>query len=360
MEMNMKMNTTVSPRSQLTSGSISLKSSGLMCGPMSRRASIAIAAILAIAGVAASATATAQDKKLLIGTTSASSSHYGYFVAASQVINKAVPGISTTVVETGSSMDNMRRLTRNQIDMALVTTNVLHDAWNGNGTFKDKVYKPFTLWIYSYSPQNVVVREDAGLKSLADVAGKQINPGMSGSATEVTSQKVFEALGLTPQWVRGSTGDIVDSIKDKRIVGYVKSGAANRLDSSSIDIATRSPVRILGIDDKQEVTIRSTFPNLSIISIAQDGAGAGYPAYKTWAFANAVVARPDLDENTAYQMVKAAVADQTIQAAAFGGLKGSIFPKQTMEMATTPLHPGAVRFYKEMGIDIPKHLLPPG
>ena len=68
--------------------------------------------------------------------------------------------------------------------------------------------------------------------------------------------------------------------------------------------------------------------------------------------------RPDLDDETAYQMVKAVVADQTVQAAAFSGVKGSDFPKQTMEMATTPLHPGAVRFYKEIGVEIPPHLLP--
>jgi TRAP transporter TAXI family solute receptor len=355
-----KMKNCIALVNKLANSCISDKGSDPVSGQAPRRTSVVLAATLVIAGVAASSAAIAQDKKLLIGTTSASSSHYGYFVAASQVINKGVAGISTTVVETGSSMDNMRRLPRNQIDMALVTTNVLHDAWNGNGTFKDNVYKPLTLWIYSYSPQNVVVREDSGLKLLADVGGKQINPGMSGSATEATSQKVFEALGLAPKWVRGSTGDIVDSIKDKRIVGYVKSGAAERLDSSSIDIATRSAVRILGIDDKQESLIRKAFPNLSVVNIAKDAAGAGYPAYKTWAFANAVVVRPDLDENTAYQMVKAVVADQTVQSAAFGGLKGSMFPKQTMEMATTPLHPGAVRFYKEMGIEIPKHLLPPG
>jgi hypothetical protein len=64
-------------------------------------------------------------QKMLIGSTSASSSHYGYFVAVSQVINAKVAGLDTSVVETGATVDNLRRFARKQIDLGLVTTNVL-------------------------------------------------------------------------------------------------------------------------------------------------------------------------------------------------------------------------------------------
>jgi TRAP transporter TAXI family solute receptor len=214
------------------------------------------------------------------------------------------------------------------------------------------------LWVYASAPQNVVVRKDAGVGSLQDLVGKEFNPGISGSATESTAEKIFSLLGIEPDWARGSTGDIVNQIKDNRVVGYVKSGSGKRLDASSIDIATLTPISIVGLSDAQAAKIRETFPNLSVVDVEDNQAGEGYPAYKTWAFGVAAVAQPDLDEDTAYQITKAIIEDQTAQAAAFSGLKGSAIPAMTMELSTIPLHPGAVRYYKEIGVEIPDSLLP--
>ncbi len=71
----------------------------------------------------AAATPSHAQEKLLIGSTSASSSHYGYFVAVSQLINQKVKGVDASVVETGATVDNLRRLARKQVDLGLVTTN---------------------------------------------------------------------------------------------------------------------------------------------------------------------------------------------------------------------------------------------
>ncbi|MPZ12476.1 MAG: TAXI family TRAP transporter solute-binding subunit [Kiloniellaceae bacterium] len=302
--------------------------------------------------------AAAQTQKLAIGTTSASSSHYGYFVAVSKLINEKVEGVEANVVETGATLDNLRRLQRDQVDLGLVTTNVAYDVFNGRGEFEGKAYQPLMLWVYASAPQNVVVRKDAGIASLQDLAGKEFNPGISGSATEATAEKVFSLLGIEPGWARGSTGDVVNQIKDNRVIGYVKSGSGKRLDASSIDIATLTPISIVGLSDAQAAKVREEFPNLSVVDVADGQAGEGYPAYKTWAFGVAAVAQADLDEEAAYQITKAVVEDQTAQAAAFSGLKGSDLPTMTMELSTIPLHPGAVRYYREIGVEIPERLLP--
>ncbi|MDQ0314538.1 TAXI family TRAP transporter solute-binding subunit [Amorphus orientalis] len=311
---------------------------------------------LAVAALVATP-AVAQDR-IAIGTTSSSSSHYGYFVAVSQLINEKVPEVEANVVETGASLDNLRRLQRDQVDLGLVTTNVAYDIYNGRGQFEGKAYKPLTLWVYASAPQNVIVRKDAGVSKLDDLAGKEFNPGITGSATEATSEAVFGALGIEPDWARGSTGDVVNQIKDDRVVGYVKSGSGKRLDSSSIDIATLTPISIVGLSDVQAATVAEKFPNLSVLSIGDNVAGEGYPAYKTWAFGVAAVAQPDLEQEMAYQITKAVVEDNTAQAAAFSGLKGSDIPQMTMELATTPLHPGAIRYYEEIGVDVPDRLRP--
>jgi TRAP-type uncharacterized transport system substrate-binding protein len=64
--------------------------------------------------IAASVNTSMAVQKMLIGSTSASSSHYGYFVAVSRVINEMVAGVETSVFETGATADNLPRLTRKQ------------------------------------------------------------------------------------------------------------------------------------------------------------------------------------------------------------------------------------------------------
>ena len=101
------------------------------------------------------------------------------------------------------------------------------------------------LWVYSQAPQNVVMREDSGVTSMAELDGARLNPGITGSATEATTIAVMETLGLTPEYVRGSTTDVVAGVKDNRMAGYVKSGVGEKLDGSSMDIATFTPIQVL-------------------------------------------------------------------------------------------------------------------
>lgn len=321
---------------------------------MMRTTSLAALAVAAALGLAVPANA---QTKLLIGATSASSSQYGYFVAVSQLINEKVPGVDSAVVETGATVDNLRRIDRNQIDFGLVTTNVGFQAYAGEGDFKGRKIDNTLLWVYAPAPQNVIVRADSGVTEIAGLAGKRFNPGLKGSATEKTAEAVFKALGIAPDYVRGSTTDMVDAVKDNRAIGYVKSGAGNRLDGSTLDIATMTPVRVLSLTPEQQKTIADKFPDLSVVNVPA-GAAEGVPAYTTWSFGLAVHARPGLSEDLAYKIAKAAFEDTTVQAAALSEMKGADLVKLTLENGTVPLHPGVARYLRERGVTIPEKLQP--
>lgn len=299
----------------------------------------------------------AQDKDLLIGSTSASSSHYGYFVAVGQLINDKAEGLRASVVETGATMDNIRRMERGQVDLGLVTTNVAQHAASGSKEFEGKAQDLTLLWVYTGAPQNVVMRADAGVTDLAGLAGVRFNPGIKGSATESTTEAVFETLGLTADYVRGSTTDVVDMIKDNRVAGYVKSGAGNKLDGSTMDIATSTDIRILGLTPEQADKLRADMPDISVVDIPE-GAADGVPAYTTWSFGVGVGAPASMDEETAYKIVKAVMEDKEAQANAMASLKGESLADMTLQFGTIPLHPGAARWFQEQGIDLPAKLKP--
>ena len=310
----------------------------------------ALVLILSFAGTSIAA------QKMLIGSTSASSSHYGYFVAISQVINEKVAGLDTSVVETGATVDNLRRFARKQIDLGLVTTNVLSQAYFGKQSFKDKPVKSKLLWVYVIAPQNAIVRKDSGIITFSGLSGQRFNPGLKGSATEKTSEAVFKVLGIQPDYVRGSTTDIVTAVKDNHIKGYVKSGAGLKIDASSRDISTFTPIIILSLDKNQTAKIKSALPEVSIVDVPA-GAGPGIGSYTTWGFAVACSAGLDLDEDIAYKIVKAICEDKTVQAAAMSSVKGADFVAMTLKYATSPLHPGAIKYFKEVGVSIPDRLI---
>lgn len=298
----------------------------------------------------------AQQKRLLIGSTSSSSSQYGYFVAVSQLINQQVPGLNTSVTETGATMDNLRRMARSQVDFGLVTTNVMYNANAGKGAFEGKPHKGRLLWIYSIAPQNVVVRKDAGIDGLKGLSGKKFNTGLKGSATEKTADSVLALLDVHPDVVRGSTGEIVDAVKDNRVVGYVKTGAGLKLDASSQEIAAFTPVDVLSLTPAERDKIVASMPELSIVDVpADDSSKLG--AYTTWGFGLGVAAAASMDEDTAYKIVKAVCEDKTKQATALADVAGVDIAEMTLKYASSPLHPGAVRYFKERGLNVPANLI---
>jgi TRAP transporter TAXI family solute receptor len=311
------------------------------------------AALIGAGLVAISAQA---DQQLLIGSTSTSSSQYGYFVAVGQIVKEHVPDTTASVVETGATVDNLRRILRGQVDMGLVTTNVGYHAYAGEGEFAERPVDNRLLWVYSQAPQNVVMRQDAEAESMADLDGVRLNPGITGSATEATTVAVMETLGIAPEYVRGSTTDVVAGVKDDRMAGYVKSGVGNKLDGSSLDIATFTPIEVLSLTKEQADLLREQMPDISVVEIPE-GAAEDIPAYTTWSFGLAMHSGPDLDEETAYQIVKAVMENPEPQVSALN-LAEVDLAELTLSSGTVPLHPGAARYFEEQGYDIPENLQP--
>lgn len=295
------------------------------------------------------------QQRLAFGATNAQSAHYAYFASLVKVVNNAYPDFKASVVETGATVDNLKRMARNQLDLGLITTSALYHSYNGLKTFKETPIKSKLLWAYTLAPQNVVVRRDSGVTSLADLDGRRFGPGQRGSSTEATSLDVMQTLGFAPDWVRGSNGELAAAIKDDRAIGFIKSAVGTKFDALTTDIATFTPVQVLGIDENQKKMIREKLPELSIVDMP-GGEMENSGPYTTWGFMIGVSASPTLDDETAYKIVKAVMEDKKEQATAFPAVKGVNLAELTLKYATSPLHPGAVKYFEEIGLTVPARL----
>jgi uncharacterized protein len=70
------------------------------------------------------------------------------------------------------------------------------------------------------------------------------------------------------------------------------------------------------------------------------------------------VVKKDLSEDLVYRMVKAAFDGMDEQVAAYPSIKGTNLAELTLETCTVPLHPGAVKYYREIGLKVPDNLIP--
>ena len=122
-------------------------------------------------------------KNLSLGSTNATSSHYQIAVAMGKAIEAGMSGTTVTVVETGASVDNVRRLMRGEIDLGLVAGDVFVQARNGTGQFKGHAVKDLVaLYPYDDSILNIAVRADSitasGLRC-APPTGSVMMPSMT-------------------------------------------------------------------------------------------------------------------------------------------------------------------------------------
>ena len=319
-----------------------------------RKTSQCLATVVAVAlPLIAGGTADAETR-LAFGATNAQSAHYAYFAALANIMSEQ-EGYQASVVETGATVDNLRRMERGQLDIGLVTTSTLYHAFYGVRSFEDEPVESRLLWAYSLAPQNVVVRRDSGINDIAGLDGQPFGPGQRGSSTEDTSLQVMSLLGIEPDWMRGTNGELADAIKDGRATGFIKSAVGTAFDALTTDIATFTPVQVLGIDDEQRALIEENLPELSIIDMP-GGEMENTGPYQTWGFMIAVSARPDMDEQTAYDITRAVMENMDAQRASFPAVGDNDLIQLTLDYATTPLHPGAIRYYEEAGYTVPDNL----
>ncbi len=299
--------------------------------------------------------------RLLLGSTATTSSHYVYTVSAGKAIN-TVSGdkVDVTVVATGGAVDNLERIHRGQINMGIGTWDTFYQAYKGIGKYIDNARPDIrVLWLYSSNAQNYVVREDSKIQDLDGLTGKKFCPGLRGSATEQLVEQILTLAGVKPDYFRGSLEDAVAAVKDNRISGYAKAGAGLDLDGSTKELSAFIKIRLLDWPQEKISKVTEEMPFVTFIEVPE-GTIPGVPAYTTPVQAIGIIAyKNSITEEQAYNVVKGVCEGRKYQEAAYPALKGFDIPEMTMNVSQIPLHLGAIRYYREIGVDIPERLLPP-
>lgn len=115
------------------------------------------------------------------------------------VINRHMPGYEAVAVPTNGSAENLERLDRGDVDVALTFGDVAADAVNGTGPFAGKPLAIRALARVFNSYTHLVVRTDAHISTVEDLKGKRVGTGPVGSGSESVAMRILAAAKLDPE-----------------------------------------------------------------------------------------------------------------------------------------------------------------
>ncbi|TKJ10279.1 TAXI family TRAP transporter solute-binding subunit [Halomonas sp. 15WGF] len=301
----------------------------------------------------------ASAQQLSIATGGTGGVYYPIGGGFAEMINNHIDGAQATAEVTGASVENMGLIMRGDADLALVLADTAYQAYTGTGDFDGRQIEN-TRALASVYPNAVqlVTLAESDIQSIADLAGKRVSVGAPGSGTELNARALLEANGVnyedfTPQ--RLNFNETADAIRDGDIdAGFWSVGPPT---SSILNLAATRDIRLIGLSDEEIANaqeVEAVFAPYELAAGMYDGMDE---AVQTIGIPNVLVVNADMDEELAYQLTQL-LFENTDELIAVHPAANDTTVEFTMNSTPVPLHPGALRYFEEVGAEIPDRLRP--
>ena len=301
------------------------------------------------ASVSAPAEAPVEAQKITLVTGGTSGTYYAVGGAMQTVLNDKLTLSELSVESTGASKANVNLITDGEAEMAILQSDVVSYAHTGTNTFADTGIEDSALWVAGLYNETVQIIATKDITDVSQLKGKTVCMGDVGSGTRVNAEQVLAAYGMTADDVNavsGSFQDGVDGIKDGKIdAAFTVAGAPT---TAITDLAAANEFSMISLTDDALAYIKANYPFL-----VQDNLPAGtYKGIdqetKCVAVQAALVASEKVSEDVVYELLKAMFDNEAALETAhakFQYLDAAVACK-----GTVPLHPGAEKYYKEIGV----------
>ncbi len=314
---------------------------------------ISFVVILAVASAGTSYAQQQQKKFFVISTGGTGGTYYPLGGILAQALTEKVPEVVTTAQAGQASVANCNLIRDKQVESAFVQSNVAYNAYNGLEQFKDKPVKNLRF-IASLYPETIqiVARADSGIKTVKDIKGKRLVPGDRGSGTEVDTLNVLGVYGYTYKdfagvdWLSFSGG--AQRLQDKQAdVTFTTAGWPT---AAITELAISTNIVLVPIDEAKIKELTKKYPFYSRIVIPKGTYKGQNKDVATITTMAQWVVGAEVPDDVVYKLTKAlweAGAAKMAQAHAQGK---NVQTKTALAGMAVPLHPGAEKYYKEVGL----------
>ena len=323
-----------------------------------KRAKISIVALLLLFLLAGGVAAAEKGSfNFAIGTSSLGSTMYIMGAPWAKVITDHVPNAVASVQSTAGASANVQLIEAGELKLAFSSNAAAYDGWHGIGWARGQKYQKLRMLFPIYSAYWEMITLKPEIRKIQDIVGHSVSVGgQPGATSDIVIRDCMAVMDFEPgaiQYITTSNG--VNYLKDGRIdaVAFVMAIPTSYI----MDLETSHKVRLVAIDREDIDRICQAKPYYSP-AIIPAGTYKHEPedvdTIVLWTFA---VADKDIPEEIAYQIVKAVY--ENTESFAMAHSAGKNMKPEDVQNAAIPLHPGAVRYYREIGLDIADKLLPP-
>jgi len=310
-----------------------------------------------VAVVAAAASTLAQAQNISIATGGTGGVYYPLGGGMAAVLSKYVTGLQATAEVTGGSVANLQLIGTGKPYIAMTMVDAGLDAYKGQDKFTGKPVPVRTLMVMYPNRMHVVSIEGTGVTKMSDLKGKRVSTGSGGSATEVMAFRVIEAAGLDKdkdmRRERLGVAESVNALKDRKIDAFFWVGG---LPTAAVtDLASTPGVKIKMIDhDNLVAAMNKKYGNLYVQDRIPKDTYRGMEAdNKQATVMNLLVAHQNMDDKTAYSIVKAVFEHLDELIRVHGEAQNFKLENQkTAAAGGIPWHPGAAKYYAERGVKL--------
>ena len=313
---------------------------------------------LTAAALVVSAPAFAQEQ-LSIATGGTGGVYYPMGGGLAEIINNHVDGYAATAEVTGASVENMGLVATGDADIALALADTVQQAYTGTGRFEGQQLPMLRAMGVAYANMvQIVTLEGSGITSLQDLAGKRVSIGAPGSGTEVNAEQILSANGLTYDDIdeqRLNFNETADALANGDIdAGFWSVGAPT---SSILNLATTNNIVMIELSDDELAAADGSNPVFAVTTLA-GGTYQGVDSdIKVIGVPNVLVVSSETSDDLVYMITKAMFDNiAELQAVHPAALQTTV--ELALSASPIPLHPGAIRYFEEIGATVPDALRP--
>ena len=286
-------------------------------------------------------------EQLLIGTASPGGTYYVYGEGLAKILTRALD-LPVVRLATEGPAQNIELLETGEAKLGFVTIGIALQAWNGTGVWEGK--RPARsmraiLPMYD-TPFQFLVLQESGIRSIAEMAGKRVGVGPRGGTSAAYFPQFFQTLKTPVNLVFGDWAELAAQVH-QRTLDVLAVGAGVPF-PSFVELEAKDKIRYIAFGAEQIAALRLAMPELSPSRIP---AGT-YPSllrhYQTLGLYNFVVAHADLPDDLVYNVVRTVFENHEEMMEAHAAAAATV-PANIDRNSFLPLHPGAIRYYRQMG-----------
>lgn len=294
-----------------------------------------------------------QTTQLNFPTGATSGTIYPLGSAMANLWTEEIDGVRVNVQASNGGVDNLNLLQQGEAQISFATTGIVWEAFNGERSFEGRPYEDLRIVAGLYmNPNQFVVHKDAGIDSIADLAGKNFAPGTTGSTPEVESSIILPEYGIEyPDGINANFvgfTEAIDLMRNKQIDGaLIQAGLPTAAVTEMISTADG---KLIGIEDDVREKLMDEYPWYADFTIPAGTYDGQDEDVDTLAIKMVLFTDASIDEDTIYELTKTFWENLDQLKDSHAIVEQMDIEEATTDLADVPLHDGAIRYYEEVGV----------